>query len=232
MPSWSTLRRLIHISWRNIFRNRRRTFLTLGVLAFGCAGMMIIGGFFISIMDGFRDQFVHSQTGHLQVNAPDYYQYGSRAPLEYLMKNPDVIRREIESAPGVAYVVPRLKLAGMASSDKASVAVLVTGTDPDLENRMGSSKAENSKIPSIQIVEGRALTAADEGGALLGQGLMTALNLKIGDYVTFLTTREEGAIDGGPFRIVGTFQTIDRRRHGSAARYRPRYADRTLFWPS
>jgi putative ABC transport system permease protein len=210
MPSWSTLQRLLHLSWRNIFRNRRRTVLTLGILMIGCAGMMVIGGLFMGITEGLRDQFIHSQTGHLQLNASGYYQFGSRAPLEYLIKDSEKIQREIESVEGVSYVVPRLRLAGMASSDKASVAVLAAGVDPLLERRMGSLKARNSKSSSIRIMEGRDLDPRNEDDAILGQGLIAALNLKVGDMVMFLTTREEGAVDGGPFRIVGTFQTFSK----------------------
>lgn len=45
---------------------------------------------------------------------------------------------------------------------------------------------------------------------LLGVGLMKALDLKLGDWVMILTTREQGALDGNRFQVVGAYETVMR----------------------
>lgn len=204
----AVIRRLTHIAWRNVFRNRRRTLLTMAVLTIGSAGMILVGGFFANILEGLREQFIHSQTGHLQVSVKDFYRKGVTSPYDYLMRNSDEVKTVLESQDHVLYTVPRLIVSAMASSDKTSVAVTVLGTDADKERRMGSVKAKNSEISSMHIEEGTDLSSSDKFGAVLGKGLLSALGLKVGDSVTVVTTHEGGAIDSAQYIIRGTFVTI------------------------
>jgi len=202
------IKTLLSIAWRNVFRNRRRTLLTLSILAIGCVGLVLIGGYFDNVLEGMREQMIHSQYGHLQVNASGYYQKGVTAPYDYLIRDVARAEAEIEKTPHVLFTVPRLKISGMASSETTTVAVVALGTDHIRETRMGSAKALNVTIPSIHILEGRDLDESDPYGVLVGKGLLKSLGLKLGDTINFLTTREAGALDGAPFRVRGVFETI------------------------
>lgn len=201
-------KRLLQISWRNVFRNKRRSVLTLLILILGSTGLIVVGGFFQNLMDGLRDEFIHSQTGHLQINVAGYYEKGASSPFDYLMKDVTRVQQEIEVHPHVLYTVPRLKLGGMVSTDQTSVAVLALGVDPIREQRMGSLKVQNALASAVHISEGQDLDPSDPYGAVLGKGLMNALGLKIGDPVNFITTRQAGAIDGATYHVRGAFETI------------------------
>jgi putative ABC transport system permease protein len=174
----------------------------------GSTGLLLVGGFFENITLGYREQFIHSQTGHLQVGKEGYFQKGASAPFDYLLKDVQQVQETIENQPHVLYTVPRLKFSGMASSDKTGISVLALGVDPAREHRMGEHKAGNSHVKSTQIIEGNDLDSSDPYGAVLGKGLMNALGLKIGDPFNFITTREAGAIDGMEFKVRGAFETI------------------------
>ncbi|HEX5037522.1 MAG TPA: FtsX-like permease family protein [bacterium] len=202
--------KLLKIAFKNVFRNKRRTLLTLGVLIAGGAGLIVMGGYFENLMHNLGEKIIHAQTGHLQIDLKNYYKLGVTDPLGYLMQDSEDVRRKIESVPHVMFTVPRLSFSGMISTDKTSMAVSINGTDPFAENRMGSFMASNAKIPSIAIKEGRELDPAHKEEILLGVGLMKALDLKLGDWVMLLTTREEGAVDGNRFRVVGVFETVMR----------------------
>lgn len=200
--------RLLQISFRNVFRNKRRSLLTLFILVLGCTGLILVGGFFDNIMEEFREQVIHSQTGHLQVNVAGFYDQGSSDPFGYLVKDTERLRDTIQSAPHVLFTVPRLKLSGMVSSDKTGMAVLAFGVDPSEEHRMGAIKSRHQKVTPTNIVEGRDLDASDPYGAVLGKSLMKGLGLKVGDDLTFITTREDGSVDGATYHIRGAFETI------------------------
>lgn len=204
----TAIRRLIGIAWRNVFRNKRRSLLTLAVLGFGCVGMILIGGFFDNILQGLRDQIIHSQTGHLQVSALGFAAKGVTDPYAYLLRNVPPLAAEIEKNPHVLFTVPRLQVSGMASSGDASVPVTLLGTDAEREGRMGAVKAGNSKTSAVNIEQGYDLDASDPYGAVLGRGLLAALGLRVGDTVTVLTTREGGAIDSAPYVVRGSFGTV------------------------
>src|SRR5262245_42147606 len=95
--------KLLQISWRNVFRNKRRSYLTLAILVIGSAGLILIGGFFDNVLTGFREQFIHSQTGHLQIARKDYFTKGVTAPLDYLVTDVGSLEHEVESLPHVLF---------------------------------------------------------------------------------------------------------------------------------
>src|SRR5436190_21442119 len=115
------LLRLFKIAWRNLFRNKRRSLLTLLIMVIGSTGMILVGGFLDNIIEGLREQYIHSQSGHLQINALGYFENGAGAPFDYLIKDAAGVQKKIEDNPHVLFAVPRLKLSGMASSDNTSM---------------------------------------------------------------------------------------------------------------
>ncbi len=65
--------RLLQLAWRNIWRNRRRTFITLAAIAVGYAMLLFVA----CLMAGLRWQMVENGTSlilsQIQVDAPGYY---------------------------------------------------------------------------------------------------------------------------------------------------------------
>jgi len=202
------LGKTFQIAFRNICRNRRRSMLTLMTLVLGSTGLILIGGFFDNLILSLREQYIHSLTGHLQVSAQGYYDKGASSPFKYLLKNSSQVEDVAAKNPHVRYTVPVLKMSGMVSSEETSVAVIVFASDPDKLNKMGSYQHVNEKQSSIHIREGKALSSDDRYGAVLGQGLMKSLGLKVGDSFNLISTREAGAIDGMTLTVRGVFQTI------------------------
>lgn len=198
---------LAKIAARNIIRNKRRTMLSLMILVMGGAGLIIVGGYFNGLLIKNRETIIYSHSGHLQVNRKDYFKKGSTDPYLYMIEDRAKVQRAIESTPGVLYTVPRLKLGGMLSNDKASLSVIALGVDPVLEQRMVMSHPFYEEKLSANIVEGAELDGNDPNGILIGEALKEALGLSLGDAVTFITTRKEGAIDGAQFHVRGVFKT-------------------------
>lgn len=199
---------LLMIAWRNIFRNKRRALLTLSILVLGCSGLVVVGGFFQNMIEGFGEVFIHSQTGHIQINAKGYHLHGTRAPLDFLIEDDKPIREILSANPRVSYAVPRLKLQGMASTGETGIAVLALGVDPLLEKRMGQFQTSHRNVASTNIVEGSDLDASDPYGVVVGRGLLQSLGLKVGDSLNFLTARKAGALDGAELRVRGVFETF------------------------
>ncbi len=207
------LKRLLQISRQNVFRNKRRTVFTLLILTMGSTGLVLIGGFFGGMSDSFREQYIHSQTGHIMINAEGYNAKGVSAPFDYLLKQTARVRSLVSSDPHVLFTVPTLKFGGMASTDKTGMAIIAIGVDPEGEKRMGQHKyapkvSQGDQTLSTNIVEGRGLDASDPEGVILGKGLLDSLGLKVGDTFTLITTREAGAIDGSQYKVRGVFQTV------------------------
>lgn len=65
--------RLLPLAWRNLWRNRRRTFITMAAIAFGYAMLLFVA----CLMAGLRWQMIENGTclvmSQIQVHAPGYY---------------------------------------------------------------------------------------------------------------------------------------------------------------
>jgi len=65
--------RLLRLAWRNLWRNPRRTFITMAAIAFGYAMLLFVA----CLMAGLRWQMIENGTclvmSQIQVHAPGYY---------------------------------------------------------------------------------------------------------------------------------------------------------------
>ena len=69
---------LVLLSLRNIFRNARRTAITVFSIVVGFAAMACFGGFIEFSFEGLRESTVRTQLGHLQIYADGYWRNGFR----------------------------------------------------------------------------------------------------------------------------------------------------------
>ena len=66
---------MLKLAFRNIFRNRMRTGLTLAAILSGVSAIILSGGFVEDVFIQLRESTIRSQLGHLQV-----FREGSRRP--------------------------------------------------------------------------------------------------------------------------------------------------------
>ena len=58
---------ITRIAFRNVFRNRRRSAITLLVIVFGAVGLILFGGYKQQTFRALRESTIRSRLGHLQV---------------------------------------------------------------------------------------------------------------------------------------------------------------------
>ena len=65
--------RILQLAWRNLWRNRRRTFITMAAIALGYAMLMFVA----CLMAGLRWQMIENGTrlvlSQIQIHASGYY---------------------------------------------------------------------------------------------------------------------------------------------------------------
>jgi len=182
------------LAWRNVARNRRRSLLTGGILAFGFASFTLSAGFMAQSFHGLRDSTIRSGIGHLQFADARTFTQSEDAPLQFGLKDADAIMATIAKDPAVRVVMPRLEFMGLITARARSVPFVGVGVDP-LAEKTGTD------IPTT-ISAGRWLD--DNGRALvLGTGLARTLNVSVGDGVTLLATTPEGTLNAVDAVVTG-----------------------------
>lgn len=198
--------KLVLLALRNLARNRRRTAISLAVVAVGTAALLLTAGFVEFSFDGLAEAMIHGGLGHLEV-ARESATQGRMATLERSatdgLDDWQEIQQRIESLPGVLAAAPTLHVAGMASTGAGrSAAFLGVGGDPVRERRMGFT---------VKLRQGAPLADAPpregEDTVLLALGLAQALGVGPGDKLTLLAVDPDGMLNALDVRVAGLVTT-------------------------
>lgn len=188
------------LAFRNIFRQKTRTGLTLLAIIAGVIANIFAGGFIEDIFFQIRDATIRSRIGHLQVYKAGYYTLGRRTPFKYMIDNPQQKIEELRKINHVSDIFPRVYFSGLLSNTRTNFSVIGEGVDADKESRLAARY--------VNVTSGRQLTNKDTYGIMLGEGVSAAMNLKPGDPVVLLVNTPEGALNSLDFTVIGTFQTV------------------------
>lgn len=198
--------RLIALALRNLARNRRRTAISLAIVAAGTVGLVLTAGFIRFSFDGLAEAMIHGGLGHLEVARASAVAEKSATLERSLDQGLDdwaVLQTEIEREPQVLAAAPYLHLMGVASTPAGRSASFVgLGGDPSRERRMG--------FP-LRLREGRELAdaepAAGEEDVLLAAGLAESLGVRPGDTVTLLAVNPQGMLNALDVTVAGIYST-------------------------
>jgi putative ABC transport system permease protein len=192
------MRLYLKLAIRNVFRNRRRTLITLAAVGFGAAAIIVFGGFVNAIFWGVRESTIRSQVGHIQLYRKGFSDKGNLAPFDYLISDYPELRAELMKIDHVKTVTARLGLSGLVSTGDTTTSFVGAGVQPEGEADLSSMAV---------IVEGRDLTSRDPRGITLGLGLARAFGVKLGDDLTLLTTTKAGSINALAVKVRGVWES-------------------------
>lgn len=186
------------LAWRNVWKNKRRTVLTLLTIAVGCA--MVI--FFMAMQEGAYDaiieNMVSANTAHIQIHEKGFWENRS---IDYAFIPHGRVMRALASEPSISGFAMRVHAAGLVSSGEASDIALIQGVDPEDEKRICTLHASVRK-------GGRYLRPGDTTEVLIGEDMASNLEVKVGDRVLLLSQGFDGSIAGArKLTVVGLFKT-------------------------
>lgn len=185
------------LAWRNVWRNRRRTLLTLLTIMVGCA--MII--FFNSIAKGGHDQMIEDavglNTGHLQIHESGFW---DNQTIDYAFIPSETLIGYLSANPQIAGYSPRIITGGLLSFKDTTRGVLVQGVDPLTEPHV-------STLSSKILPGGRFLTNSDSTHAVIGVNLAHHIHASVNDTIAIISQGFDGSIAADRFTLVGIFDS-------------------------
>jgi putative ABC transport system permease protein len=184
------------MAWRNIWRNPRRTILTVCAITF--AGVLLV--FMLSFQFGSYETMINTSvkisTGHLQIQAKKYLEQKS---IRYVISDPDRITAILNTIPEVEAYTLRAQAFSLISSRDRTFGAAVTGIDPERE-------AKVSRMRKL-MREGNFLTEHDVDQAVVGNLLAKNLQVTVGDELTMLGQGRDGSIAATVVRVKGIFSS-------------------------
>jgi len=188
------------LAWRNLWRNRRRSMVTIVSLAFGFAAVALFAGYTSSIYQALSNASIHGELiGHLTINRVGWETEGKLHPEKYLLSADEIskIKSIIEQRLPGAAVVPKMSAAGLLSNGQSSTIFVATGIAPhDFDTLRGPFR----NAPG-------ALNADKPSGVTVAQGLADVLGFKIGDSASILASTIHGQANAADADINDTVNT-------------------------
>jgi ABC-type lipoprotein release transport system permease subunit len=181
----------IRIAWRNIWRNKKRTLITISSVSFA----IVMAVFTRSFQEGTYTKMIENAvgqfTGYVQVHQKDYW---NDKTLDNGIVVNDSLLKTIISVPEVEGVNLRLESFSLASFENNTKGTLIMGINPDEENKM-------IKLPS-KIIAGEYINKNDSS-IIVGSKLAEYLNVSIGDTLVLLGQGHWGQSAIGAFPVKG-----------------------------
>lgn len=184
------------MAWRNIWRNKRRTLITVASIFFG----VLLSAYMTSMQEGSYDKMVEIvvkfYSGYMQVHHEDYWENKSiNNSFDYNQALVDQLKEHQE----IDFVIPRLESFGLASSGELTRGSAIFGIVPELETQL-TGIAE-------KIVSGQYLRSGDDG-VVIGQGLAKYLKLALNDTLVIITQGYHGVSAAGKFPVRGIIKHV------------------------
>jgi ABC-type lipoprotein release transport system permease subunit len=178
------------MAWRNVWRNRRRTIVTVAATTLAFTVMVLYSSLVQGYMRGMERNLLDLELGDVQIHAPDYRDdpslYSAVDDAEELLVRFDE-RGYLASA--------RLLGFGLAAAGDAAAGVQLLGIDA----------ARDRGVSRIfeQVAEGDWLDPGDPTGVVLGGRLARTLLVEPGDELVLLSQASDGSTANDLFVVRG-----------------------------
>jgi len=199
----------VKFAWKNVWRNRRRSLVTLGITASGVAGILFFGGFALFTYESLQE-FSARQQGHVIIANQHYFDQEEETPMQNGLSDWQDIRAQLTDDVKVRVVLPRIEFTGLVSNGDKSTIFVGSGVDARKEFTVTG--------PFFDVQAGDILPpeASETPQVMLGHELADNLNAQIGSILTILSTTSEGALNGIDVQVIGIFGTgvpeLDKRK--------------------
>jgi putative ABC transport system permease protein len=184
------------MAWRNVWRNKRRSWIIICAVVIGLVGML----FSLAFMEGMMRQTLVNALGthiaHLEIHRKGFE---NNKVISLSIENPQEVIKVVAKGRGVVAYSRRVVTSGLISSSESSSGITIVGVDPQEEPRVTTIKGS--------VIQGDYL---EEDGAyqiLIGQSLAEKLKVGLGDKIVLMAQDLTGDIGSGAYRVKGIFKT-------------------------
>jgi putative ABC transport system permease protein len=187
---------IMKIAWRSIWRNRRRTLISMSAVGVGLVLVILYAGLVSGILGDAKEQLDNIGMGHVEITAAGWRTHRGAAES---IDNPAALVATLDLPP-LTEVGWRVIARGLASSARGSEGVELQGVDWEREAQLSAVVRD--------ITSGTRPVQTDDGGVLIGEKLADRLKVKVGSKVRVMAQRADGEIGAELYRVRGIFHSL------------------------
>ena len=182
---------LVKLAWRNIWRNKKRSLITISAIFIAVFLCIILRALQLGMYDNMINNVVGSYSGYIQIHSKGFWD-------EQIVDNSFSLNKdfldEIESIDGVSNTLQRIQSGSLASLSDLSKFVFVTGIEPSKESSLTNWEK--------RLIDGQLLTGKSKS-LNIGKGVAKYFDLKIGDTLVLLGQGYHGMQAVGAYPVSG-----------------------------
>jgi ABC-type lipoprotein release transport system permease subunit len=192
------LGKLWTIAYRDLGRNRRRSFFTLLAVALGLALLIFINGLIGGVTADAVENNIRLKTGHVQLRAESFEEEKLSLQWDDLLDNGAELAAQAQAMPQVASAAPVLWAVGILNTADETTNLQVYGVDV----------TSDFYAPVRNGIEaGEWLAADDRSGIVLGRRLAESMGLQPGDNVSLTVIDADGQPQEQIYVVRGLFSS-------------------------
>ncbi|NLW56498.1 MAG: ABC transporter permease [Firmicutes bacterium] len=194
---------LTKLAFKNLFRYKLRTFVSIVAIAFSVMVVVFARGYVVGVIDTLAAEHIQYDSGHIKLIDRQYWEEERLLPLNYPVDGLDEgglaeMTTALLELEGVAMVIPRLKFGAMLSTEEELITISGWGVEPEQETVF-------TNIEDF-LVEGR-MPRPGQFEVMMGTALLEKINRRVGEKVTIVFNTAFNSLKGVTFTIVGRTQS-------------------------
>jgi putative ABC transport system permease protein len=178
------------MAWRNVWRNRRRSIVTIAAMTLALCVEILYSGLVTGYLQGMEDDVLDLEVGDMQIFAGDYL---DKPSLYTAIEDPNTLLARLDEMGYPASA--RLLGGGLAAAGEFSAGVALRGVDV----------VQDAKVTLIgkKVADGTWLDPADLHGVVVGRRLAKALEIRPGDELVILSQAADGSLANDLYTVRG-----------------------------
>jgi len=186
---------LLKISWRNIWRQKKRSLIVMSSIVVGTAAVLMMDSFSMGFVYQQLNNQISSHVGHFQINSKGY---NANKVIKNRIKHPSEIEKKLKKLNFVQAYSRRVLAFGMLSSAEGSTGITMVGIDADNEAKITSIKS--------QIIKGQYI-GNNPRDIIISSAVAKKLNVDIDGKIVMMAASTSGKVQSELFRVKGIFKT-------------------------
>ncbi len=187
--------KILRMAWRNLWRNSRRTLVTVGAMTLALWTMVIYTSLMEGMLGSMESTLLDVELGEIQIHAEGYRE---RPSIWERIEDPDALLQALDET-GLRSSARLLGGALVASGD-ASTGALLKGLRPERDALVSDVY--------LRLDRGEWLDSSDPEGVVLGYRLARTLGVAPGDELIVLSQATDGSMANDLFRVRGVLQSL------------------------
>ena len=189
---------LLKVSWRNIWRNKKRSLIIITAVTIGVSTGIFLMAFYNGMIEQRVKMAIQNEVSHIQLHHPEFRK---DYDIKYYLNDGPAILKQVQSNQYVKQAAGRMIIPGMIASASGSGGININGVMPTEENKLTGLKSK--------LIGGDYFDSLKRNEILIGEKQLKKLKLKLRNK-TILTFQDiNGNMASAAFRITGIFKTVN-----------------------